>query len=76
MVRNAGFINYNANASDDNKDNLTLGLGATKGFSNGVIGIAFEGSTNKGGRYALKKNDKGVDNQFSWEIPVKFEYWF
>ena len=55
----------------DNSDSLTLGLGVTKGFSNGVIGIAFEGATNNGGRYKLKDADA-----FAWEIPVKFEYWF
>ncbi|MDY6397474.1 MAG: hypothetical protein SPL22_07050 [Treponema sp.] len=74
-VRYANGI-YKSASNADNTDSLTLGAGVTKGFSNGVIGIAFEGATNNGGRYALKKNDDGVANKFSWEIPVKFEYWF
>ena len=57
--------------SADNSDCLTLGAGVTKGFSNGLIGVAFEGATNSQGRY-LEKDEK----QFSWEIPVRFEYWF
>ena len=57
--------------SADNSDCLTLGAGVTKGFSNGLIGVAFEGATNSQGRYAEKDG-----KQFSWEIPVRFEYWF
>ena len=74
-VRYANGI-YCKGTSADNSDSLTLGAGVTKGFSNGLIGIAFEGATNNGGRYVLKPNDDGVYNAFSWEIPVKFEYWF
>lgn len=60
----------------DNSDNLTLGLGVAKNFSNGSIGIAFEGSTNNGGRYTLKVNDKDAADKFSWEVPVRFQYSF
>ena len=78
-VRYANGIFCNS-TSADNSDSLTLGVGATKGFSNGLIGIAFEGATNNGGRYELepKVNDDGskVYDKFSWEIPVRFEYWF
>ncbi|MBR1722745.1 MAG: hypothetical protein IJ727_09745 [Treponema sp.] len=74
-VRYANGILYSG-TSADNSDNLTFGLGVTKGYSNGLIGIAFEGSTNNGGRYELKPNDDGVYDKFSWEIPVRFEYWF
>ena len=78
-VRYANGIFCNG-TSADNSDSLTLGVGATKGFSNGLIGIAFEGATNNGGRYELepKVNDDGskVYDKFSWEIPVRFEYWF
>jgi len=63
---------YAAGNSKDN-DVITFGFGATKGFSNGVIGAAFEGSTRGTGRY---KYDTTKDNPFAWEIPVKFEYWF
>ena len=62
---------YNFGTSADNKDCLTLGAGVTKGFSNGVIGVAFEGATNSNSWYPQKDG-----KQFAWEIPVKFEYWF
>ena len=50
---------------------MTLGAGVTKGFSNGVFGVAFEGSTNHGAYYKTAKVD-----DFGWAIPVKVEYWF
>lgn len=68
-VRYANGI-YMANTSADKSDCLTLGLGVEKNFSNGKIGIAFEGATNGNGRYTYE------DNAFAWEIPVKVEYWF
>lgn len=68
-VRYANGI-YMANTSADKKDCLTLGLGVEKNFSNGKIGIAFEGATNGNGRYTYE------DNAFAWEIPVKVEYCF
>ena len=57
--------------SADNNDTVTFGLGVTKGFSNGVIGIAFEGATNAYGRNVLKNTD-----DLAWEVPLKLEYWF
>lgn len=69
-VRYANGI-YMANTSADKSDCLTFGLGVEKNFSNGKIGIAFEGATNNKGRYPLKDNDA-----FAWEIPVKVEYRF
>lgn len=68
-VRYANGI-YMANTSADKSDCLTLGLGVEKNFSNGKIGIAFEGATNGKGCYTYE------DNAFAWEIPVKVEYWF
>lgn len=68
-VRYANDI-YMANTSADKSDCLTLGLGVEKNFSNGKIGIAFEGATNGKGRYTYE------DNAFAWEIPVKVEYFF
>ncbi|MDY6396348.1 MAG: hypothetical protein SPL22_01350, partial [Treponema sp.] len=70
-VRYANGI-YKNDSSADKKDCLTIGAGVTKGFSNGKIGVAFEGATNNGGRYQTNEKSDG----FSWEIPVKFEYWF
>ena len=69
-VRYANGV-YHSGSSADNKDCFVLGAGVTKGFSNGVIGVAFEGATNSNGRYGYKDA-----KQFAWEIPVKFEYWF
>lgn len=68
-VRYANGI-YMANTSADKSDCLTLGLGVEKNFSNGKIGIAFEGATNGNRRYTYE------DNAFAWEIPVKVEYCF
>ncbi|MCR5045776.1 MAG: hypothetical protein K6A42_04305 [Treponema sp.] len=59
--------------SSDKNDCLTFGLGATKGFSNGVIGVAFEGTTNGYGLYGGKIT---ANDDFHFEVPVKIEYWF
>ena len=69
-VRYASNVYYSASQAD-NMDCLTLGAGVTKGFSNGLIGVAFEGATNSHSRYVQKDG-----KQFGWEIPVRFEYWF
>ncbi len=61
------------NDSSDKNDCLTFGLGATKGFSNGVIGVAFEGTTNGYGLYGGKMT---ANDDFHFEVPVKIEYWF
>lgn len=68
-VRYANGV-YMKNTSADKSDCLTFGLGVEKNFSNGKIGIAFEGATNGNGRYTYE------DNAFAWEIPVKVEYFF
>lgn len=71
-VRYANGV-YMKNTSADKSDCLTLGLGVEKNFSNGKIGIAFEGATNGKngyGRYTYE------DDAFAWEIPVKVEYRF
>lgn len=62
-----------ANNSGANRDALTFGLGVTQGFSNGLIGIAFEATTN-GGNYARYPQEKA--EAFAWEVPVRFEYFF
>ena len=74
-VRYANGV-YMASTSADNKDNLTLGVGAAKLFSNGSLGIAFEGSTNGYGRYSYEKEKDGSCKAFAWEIPVRFQYSF
>jgi hypothetical protein len=55
-------------------DTITFGLGATKGFSNGVIGVCFEGTTNGYRLYGGKCMNAADD--FHWEVPFKLEYWF
>lgn len=70
-VRYANGI-YMANTSADKSDCLTFGLGVEKNFSNGKIGIAFEGATNGNGNGSYTYED----NAFAWEIPVKVEYFF
>ena len=70
-VRYANGV-WKKGSSASKSDCLTLGLGVTKGFSNGKVGVAFEGATNGYGRYQPNKDGDG----FNWEIPVKFEYWF
>lgn len=64
-----------ADTSADKNDTVTFGLGVEKGWSNGKIGIAFEGTThassNNFGRYNYKDADA-----FAFEVPVKVEYWF
>ena len=69
-IRYANNVYYSQSQAD-NCDCFTLGAGVTKGFSNGLIGVAFEGATNSKSRYQQKDG-----KQFGWEIPVKFEYWF
>ncbi|MBB5226288.1 hypothetical protein DYE50_09535 [Treponema ruminis] len=71
-VRYANNI-FASGTSADKSDNLVLGAGVTKGFSNGLVGVAFEGSTNGRGRYLCNPTK---DPAFMWEIPVRFEYWF
>lgn len=68
-VRYASGI-WVANTSADKTDCVTFGLGLQKNFSNGLIGIGFEGTTHGTGRYNYK------DQGFAWEVPVKFEYFF
>ena len=54
---------YNNGATGD-KGAVSFMAGVSKGFSNGVVGCAFEG-------IALNNT-----NDFMWSVPVKVEYWF
>lgn len=65
-IRYANNIYYSATSAGE-KDALTFGFGAHKGFSGGKFGIAFEGTTN-GGFYN--------NEAFGWGIPVVFECMF
>jgi hypothetical protein len=69
-VRYANSL-YENSIKSNYKNSMTFGAGVTKGFSNGSIGVAFEGSTNNSGFYSLKNDD-----DFAWAVPIKFEYSF
>ncbi|MCQ2611654.1 MAG: hypothetical protein MJ169_07875 [Treponema sp.] len=60
---NADVRFYNNGATGD-KGAVSFMAGVAKGFSNGVIGVAFEG--------IILSNT----NDFYWSVPVKMEYWF
>ena len=63
---------YNSSSSDGN-DALVFLAGIEKGFSNGKIGVGFEGGTNGIGPFTAADAD---DDAFTWALPVKIEYWF
>jgi hypothetical protein len=58
-------------AADDKKGFAGFSLGITKGFSNGLIGIAFEYAA--GGAFSFGATDSSKAN---WAIPVRLEQWF
>lgn len=61
----------NAGLDKDGDDSVGFGIGLTKGYANGLIGVAFE-YAGKGGFAAggLSKTDA------AWAIPLRLEYWF
>ncbi len=90
-VRYADSIYMNrTKASDD--DNITFGVGISRTFTNGNIGIAFVGSTNGYGNgngntssgyaphrtysYTTGWSAGSCSKEFVWAIPVKFEMMF
>ncbi|MCQ2611652.1 MAG: hypothetical protein MJ169_07865 [Treponema sp.] len=60
---NADVRFYNTGATGD-KGAVSFMAGVAKGFSNGLIGVAFEG--------IILSNT----NDFYWSVPVRMEYWF
>jgi hypothetical protein len=49
-------------------------VGAEQGYSNGKIGIGFQGTT---GTFAGKPApETGKEDTLEWAVPVKLEYWF
>ena len=62
----------------DNTDHIAFSAGVQKGFSNGYIGVAFQGQTN-GGNFATG-DGAGVTgkeaDKFTWAIPVALSVWF
>ena len=64
----------------DNTDHIAFSAGIQKGFSNGYIGVAFQGQTNSG-TFANNvitgaKSDDGKADKFVWAIPVALSVWF
>jgi hypothetical protein len=61
-------------SSNPTYDNGTISflVGLTKTFSNGMVGLGFEGTT---GNFVntLTKSDPG---SLAWAVPLKVEYWF
>lgn len=58
----------------DDLNSISFLIGATKGLSNGVIGIGFQGVTQSAdefGNFYVADGEK-----FAWQIPIKFEYFF
>jgi hypothetical protein len=57
---------------DKGVDNISFLLGVTQGYSNGLIGVGFQGAT---GTLAGKPGAENTDD-FEWAVPVRLEYWF
>jgi hypothetical protein len=77
-------IGVEAAVNYQNKDFSGLANGAvgflldvTKGFSNGVIGIGFQGTTgNFATNWGTELLPKSAVDAFVWCIPIRVEYWF
>ncbi len=67
------YYNETAIAIEDVDNQIGFLVGLKKEFSNGLIGIGFQGTTVDWGDGVVQKED--VDD-FAWAIPVKLEYWF
>ncbi len=67
------FHNETAVAVKDVDNQTAFLVGLKKGFSNGVIGIGLEGTTQDFGGGVVGK-EKADD--FGWAIPIRLEYWF
>ena len=59
----------------DNSDHIAFSAGIQKGFSNGYIGVAFQGQTN-GGTFANNVITAKEADKFVWAIPVALSVWF
>ena len=84
LAANADFRYLSKSGVDgkkaDNTDSIAFSAGIQKGFSNGYIGVAFQGQTNSG---VFANNvingaptDKGEFKNFTWAIPVALSVWF
>ena len=59
----------------DNTDHIAFSAGIQKGFSNGYIGVAFQGQTN-GGAFANNVITAAEKDKMIWAIPVALSVWF
>ncbi|HEQ72603.1 MAG TPA: hypothetical protein ENN69_08955 [Spirochaetia bacterium] len=78
-------LNADVRYLNDNRsgyeDGMFAGMiGITMGFSNGLIGIAFEGTTGYfadwNGAGSTTVVNKAEADAFAWAIPIRLEYWF
>lgn len=58
---------------DDIESQIAFLVGIKKQFSNGLIGIGFQGTTLDWGGGVVSKEEL---DDFAWAVPIKLEYWF
>ncbi len=79
LSANADFRYLSAQKKDgtkvDNSDHVAFSAGIQKGFSNGYIGVAFQGQTN-GGAFANNVIEAAEKDKMIWAIPVALSVWF
>jgi len=67
-------VRYKNDVAAGSKDGMVgFFAGATKGFSNGLIGVGVEVSTTTFAPGIIPDDDA---KEMSWAIPVRLEYWF
>jgi len=71
-------VRFGTWGTKDNANSISFLAAIQKGFSNGLVGIGFEGVTK-----SKKEADLGgknfyfdADSTFAWQVPVRVEYWF
>ena len=74
-VRYANGV-YMNQSSADKTDSVSVGVGVSKKWANGELGVAFELATHGYGRaYGYSPTDRDPDS-LAWAVPVKFAYNF
>ena len=72
----SGDFRYSDERDAGQKDGaMSFLLGVKKGFSNGLIGVAFQGTTSNF-QTAPAPKEEGEDDAMVWALPIKAEYWF
>ena len=74
-VRYANGV-YMTQDSGEKNDSVTVGVGISKKWANGELGVAFELATHGYGRsYGYSQTTRDPDS-LAWAVPVKFTYNF